>query len=56
MWAFAGKDVYWYTREKGEAGDTAAAAELLAVKQREEELMAEVGLCPALVSSSKFQL
>ncbi len=38
----SGKDVYWYTREKGEGGDTAAAAELHAVKQREEELMAEV--------------
>jgi hypothetical protein len=39
-----GKDVFWYTREK-KTDDDAATAELLAVKQREEELMAEVGLC-----------
>jgi hypothetical protein len=50
LWSFTGKDVYWYTREKGDAGDSAAAAELLAVKQREEELMAEVGLCSTLIS------
>lgn len=37
-----GKDVYWYTREKGDDADRAAAEELHAVKQREEELMAEV--------------
>ncbi len=36
----AGKDVFWYTREKNDGG-AAAQAELLAVKQREEELMAE---------------
>ncbi len=37
----AGKDVYWYTREKADQ-DANEAAELLAVKQREEDLMAEV--------------
>ena len=36
-----GKDVYWYTRGKADQ-DAAEAAELLAVKQREEDLMAEV--------------
>lgn len=36
-----GKDVYWYTRDKADQ-DAAEAAELLAVKQREEDLMAEV--------------
>ncbi len=35
------KDVYWYTRDAGDR-DAAEAAELLAVKQREEDLMAEV--------------
>ena len=35
------KDVYWYTRDTGNR-DAAEAAELLAVKQREEDLMAEV--------------
>ena len=35
------KDVYWYTRDTGDR-DAAEAAELLAVKQREEDLMAEV--------------
>lgn len=39
----AGKDVYWYTREKADQ-DANEAAELLAVKQREEDLMAEVCL------------
>ncbi|KAK9917430.1 hypothetical protein WJX75_004300 [Coccomyxa subellipsoidea] len=49
-----GKDVYWYTREKGDAGDSAAAAELLAVKQREEELMAEaLGIKPKVVRAPK---
>ncbi len=38
-----GKDVYWYTREKADQ-DANEAAELLAVKQREEDLMAEVRL------------
>lgn len=42
LWVcWAGKDVFWYTREKQDDGD-AARAELLAVKQREEDLMAEV--------------
>ena len=36
-----GKDVYWYTRSKADQ-DAAEAAEVLAVKQREEDLMAEV--------------
>jgi len=45
----AGKDVYWYTRGK-ESAEDAAAAELLAVKQREEDLMAEVSaLCGTLI-------
>ena len=42
MWQ-KNKDVYWYTRDTGDR-DAAEAAELLAVKQREEDLMAEV-LC-----------
>ena len=33
--------MYWYTRDAGDR-DAAEAAELLAVKQREEDLMAEV--------------
>ena len=33
--------MYWYTREKADQ-DANEAAELLAVKQREEDLMAEV--------------
>ncbi|EIE27448.1 hypothetical protein COCSUDRAFT_64236 [Coccomyxa subellipsoidea C-169] len=50
----AGKDVYWYTRAKGEGGDTAAAAELHAVKQREEELMAEaLGIKPKVIRAPK---
>jgi len=32
--------VFWYTREKQDDGG-AAAAEMLAIKQREEDLMAE---------------
>ena len=44
-----GKDVYWYTRGKADQ-DAAEAAELLAVKQREEDLMAEV--CHQLVLRS----
>ena len=40
-----GKDVYWYTREKGDgvSGGAGAqrAAELAAVKQREQDLMLE---------------
>ena len=39
------KDVYWYTRDTGDR-DAAEAAELLAVKQREEDLMAEVRPMP----------
>ena len=33
--------MYWYTRDKADQ-DAAEAAELAAVKQREEDLMAEV--------------
>ncbi|KAK9842065.1 hypothetical protein WJX81_006747 [Elliptochloris bilobata] len=41
-----GKDVFWYTREK-KGDDDAAAAEMLAIKQREEDLMAEaLGIKP----------
>eukprot|EP00884_Botryococcus_braunii_P013938 jgi/Botrbrau1/22545/Bobra.114_2s0068.1 len=41
-----GKDVYWYTREK-DNGEGARATEIQAVKEREEELMAEaLGLKP----------
>jgi hypothetical protein len=49
-----GKDVYWYTRDKG--ADDVARAEIEAVKQREKELMDEVwlsvlcGLCMHLRS------
>jgi NADH:ubiquinone oxidoreductase subunit F (NADH-binding) len=39
----AGKDVYWYTREKKQDGD-GLDDELRAVKGREEQLMAEVWL------------
>ena len=37
-----GKDILWYTREKGTDEEEKARRELLAVKQREEDLMAEV--------------
>ena len=37
-----GKDILWYTREKGTNEEEKARQELLAVKQREEDLMAEV--------------
>jgi hypothetical protein len=37
-----GKDVYWYTRDVDRDKD-AAAAELAMVKQREQDLMMEVG-------------
>ena len=37
-----GKDILWYTREKGTDEEEKARQELLAVKQREEDLMAEV--------------
>ena len=41
------KDVFWYTREKGDAGDP-VAEELRRVKQREEQLMLEaLGVKPA---------
>ena len=43
-WA-KGKDVFWYTREKAGEGEDMRARELAMVKQREEELMAEVGCC-----------
>lgn len=36
-----GRDVYWYTRDKG-GGANALQDEIAAVKQREEELMLEV--------------
>ena len=36
----AGKDVYWYTRDKSQ--QDSLADEVQAVKQREEELMLEV--------------
>lgn len=39
--ALPGKDVFWYTREKKD-DDGSQAAEMLAIKQREEDLMAEV--------------
>ncbi len=46
-WA-KGKDVFWYTREKAGEGEDMRARELAMVKQREEELMAEVGLTCAV--------
>ncbi|CAL5223709.1 g6263 [Coccomyxa viridis] len=48
-----GKDVYWYTREKADQ-DANEAAELLAVKQREEDLMAEaLGIKPKTIRAPK---
>ncbi|KAK9802778.1 hypothetical protein WJX73_002172 [Symbiochloris irregularis] len=42
-----GKDVFWYTRAKGEDGVDPMAAELRSVKEREEELMMEaLGMKP----------
>jgi len=38
---FAGKDIFWYAKEKQENGD-AVQEELNMVKAREEELMLEV--------------
>ena len=38
----AGKDVFWYTREKQEDGTDPRVSEIALVKQREEELMMEV--------------
>lgn len=38
-----GKDVFWYTREKQEEQAAKARLELQAIKQREEDLMNEVG-------------
>lgn len=37
---FAGKDVFWYTKGKGDGG--VAQEELEAVQAREREIMAEV--------------
>ena len=39
---FAGKDVFWYTREKQEEEAAKARLEMQAIKQREEDLMNEV--------------
>ena len=39
----AGKDVFWYTRDKQEEQAAKARLELQAIKQREEDLMNEVG-------------
>ena len=45
----AGKDVFWYAKEKQEHGD-AVQEELNMVKAREEELMLEVShLCTTFV-------
>ena len=52
-----GKDVYWYTRDKG--GDDVARAEIEAVKQREKELMDEVPIwtcCFCMQSEAHCQL
>lgn len=38
----AGKDVFWYTREKEQEQAEKARLELQAIKQREEDLMNEV--------------
>lgn len=38
----AGKDVFWYTREKQEEEAAKARLEMQAIKQREEDLMNEV--------------
>ena len=38
----AGKDILWYTREKEEGAEAQLASELAAIKEREEDLMAEV--------------
>ena len=42
----AGKDVFWYTREKQEEEAAKARLEMQAIKQREEDLMNEVGEQP----------
>ena len=39
---FAGKDVFWYTREKNDNEKDPRIDEIALVKQREEELMMEV--------------
>jgi hypothetical protein len=49
----AGKDVYWYTREKKQEGDD-LNDELQAVKQREDQLMAEVRPAPCNCSTVVF--
>eukprot|EP01025_Chloroclados_australasicus_P012948 TRINITY_DN16195_c0_g1_i1.p2 TRINITY_DN16195_c0_g1~~TRINITY_DN16195_c0_g1_i1.p2 ORF type:complete len:275 (+),score=21.41 TRINITY_DN16195_c0_g1_i1:209-1033(+) len=52
-----GKDVYWYTRDKQKEDDTAHQDELRAVKEREEQLMAEaLGLKPKAMAASKRRL
>ncbi len=40
----AGKDVFWYTREKQEEEAAKARLEMQAIKQREEDLMNEVDI------------
>lgn len=42
---YAGKDVFWYAREKQDDRSQAVQDELQLVKAREEELMMEV--CPS---------
>ena len=40
----AGKDVFWYTREKQQEEAAKARLEMQAIKQREEDLMNEVDI------------
>ena len=52
----AGKDVFWYTREKQAEQEAKARLELQAIKQREEDLMNEVGEHVAMSEPSSSSL
>ena len=52
----AGKDVFWYTREKQAEQEAKARLELQAIKQREEDLMNEVGELVTLSEHSSSSL
>jgi hypothetical protein len=44
-----GRDVYWYTRDKGSGAAQALQDEVRAVKAREEQQMLEVRVCFAVL-------
>ena len=52
----AGKDVFWYTREKEQEQAEKARLELQAIKQREEDLMNEVSAEQASLLRSHLYL